>query len=331
MGGGFLLFVVVACCSSAPASDNAGNRGGPLAVPSDFSHLLSPPGVNDDFGRPAAIHHDPLTGEILVADMGRNRILIFDKSGAFRFSFSGGDRFSTPTDLTVEPEGTILILANVGNRRELVRCDFDGMFLGLVNLEHHGGALPADYRSVAVASGGRVVVSEHATRAVEVHGRDGSLLKRFPVLDSLDPEEVYGQGIGKISVHDDLVYVPIPTLGTVRVFDLDGEHLRSFGYPGGKVGQLAFPIAAEVAPDGTVLVLDKNRFAVLCYRPDGRFAGEFGGKGAAPGWFYYPGLLAVDGDGRIYVGQVFKSRVQVCRIPESIRIRIHDAGPGSRS
>ena len=38
----------------------------------------------------------------------------------------------------------------------------------------------------------------------------------------------------------------------------------------------------------------------------------------SPGWFYHPTLLEADADGLVYVGQIFRNKIQVCRIPDFI-------------
>ena len=70
--------------------------------------------------------------------------------------------------------------------------------------------------------------------------------------------------------------------------------------------------------DGLVMVLDKMRFNIVCFSHEGRFLGEFGGKGISPGWFYFPSLLVADGSDQVIVGQIFLNRVQICRIPRFI-------------
>jgi hypothetical protein len=74
-------------------------------------------------------------------------------------------------------------------------------------------------------------------------------------------------------------------------------------------------------------VLDKHRFATVCFNGEGRFLGEFGGQGTAPGWFYHPTWIAVDGADRAYIGQIFQNRIQVCAVPASIsRVALALAG-----
>ena len=60
---------------------------------------------------------------------------------------------------------------------------------------------------------------------------------------------------------------------------------------------------------------------MLCYTSQGKFVGEFGGKGISPGWFYFPSSLATDALGQVYISQVHLNRVQVCRVPDSIHNR----------
>ena len=44
---------------------------------------------------------------------------------------------------------------------------------------------------------------------------------------------------------------------------------------------------------------------------DGKFLGEFGGKGWLPGWFQGPMDVDIDREGRIYVADSFNRRIQI--------------------
>jgi hypothetical protein len=74
-------------------------------------------------------------------------------------------------------------------------------------------------------------------------------------------------------------------------------------------------VAAEVTASGQVLILDKNRFNVVCFTREGRFLGEFGGKGLSPGWFFQPSLLAVPTSDLVVIGQIFQNKIQICTLP----------------
>jgi len=80
-------------------------------------------------------------------------------------------------------------------------------------------------------------------------------------------------------------------------------------------------VAVEVSPEGLIMVLDRNRYCVVCFSADRKFLGEFGGKGISPGWFMGPSLLSVPSADRAIVGQLFRNKIQVCAVPEFIRAK----------
>lgn len=59
-----------------------------------------------------------------------------------------------------------------------------------------------------------------------------------------------------------------------------------------------------LAVDGlsNIYVLDKTNAVVLKLGPDGHFIDKFGGRGDQPGQFSTPDDIAVDGQGRVYIG-----------------------------
>ena len=64
--------------------------------------------------------------------------------------------------------------------------------------------------------------------------------------------------------------------------------------------------------DGNLLIIDQQRNMIVRWSvEDNRCLGDYYGLGAAPGYLYYPSDLALDGQGRLYVGQGFEGRVQV--------------------
>ena len=81
-----------------------------------YSRLLRLPSRSDVFGDPRAVTADRRTGEIFVADSRFHRVAIFDADGAFRYLFTGGDVWSAPVDIAVDPDGYVLLLATVGGK-----------------------------------------------------------------------------------------------------------------------------------------------------------------------------------------------------------------------
>jgi DNA-binding beta-propeller fold protein YncE len=289
----------------------------PTAVPAEFVREILPPGISNGFVRPSGVAVDPVRGEVLVADPGNNRIVIFDEHGTYRYEFAGGDRFAVPLDVAVDSRGLIYVLGSTSRGRGVFRFDFDGLYLSQLTFEAPVGGEPADPASFAVDDHDRLYVLDAAGLRILRYDADGSLAGAFAVAADLDEgtrEEVH---LGSIAIAGGEIFIPDASVGTVYVHSLDGARVRSIGHKGNEVGQLSFPVDVAVSGD-VVLVLDKHRFNVVCFGLDGEFRGEFGGKGTSPGWFYHPTILAADGAGQVYIGQVFQSKVQLCRIPPFI-------------
>jgi hypothetical protein len=183
-------------------------------------------------------------------------------------------------------------------------------------------------RGMAMDSRDRLYLLDHGALRMLICDRDGAVLSAFELDRDTDTEARNELLFGSPTVTHDRILVPVSTLGTVRVYAHDGTILRHVGYHGTNVGQLIFPVDVAVTEAGLILVLDKHRFNVVCFDPAGRFLGEFGGRGSSPGWFYHPSVLAVDGDTRVYIGQVFQNKVQICRLPEFIRTGFLSATSG---
>ncbi len=312
------------------ATDPALSAGGPpldrLSVPAEFVTQLVPPGTSNHLRRPSAIFVDGKFGEVLVADPGNNRIVIFDRGGTYRYEFSGNGYFSVPVDLVVDSRGFIYVLGSTAQGRRVFRFDFDGMFQGEVPVKAPVTGQDPLITDIAIDATNTLFVLDEAGQQVSRHDLKGRLLGAFPLLEGMDPRLKREQTFGSIAIRADTVLVPVPTLGAVYLYAKDGEFVRAMGHKGTNVGELNFPTAVAVTGDDLVLVLDKHRYNVVCFDMSGRFHGEFGGMGARPGWFYHPTLLAVDDEHQVYVGQIFENRVQVCRIPDSITARYHREG-----
>jgi hypothetical protein len=289
-----------------------------MSVPAEFVRDLQVPGRANRILRPSAIFVDHQFNETFVADPGNNRIAIFDSNGVFRFEFSGGGEFSTPVDLAVDAEGFIWILGTTKAGRRLFVFDFDGLFVRNVPLPLAEDSSVINVANFDLGPDGEVYLLDRIKSRVYVTAADGKSLRDFGLLTGLDEAVRREQILGKIRVQADRLLVPCGSLGHVYVHDLNGDLLRVVGRKGTRVGELSFPVAAVMNDDGLLLVLDKHRFNVVCFDPEGKFQGEFGGRGSNPGWFYHPTLLDRDSQGLVYIGQIFQNKIQVCRIPDFI-------------
>lgn len=103
-------------------------------------------------------------------------------------------------------------------------------------------------------------------------------------------------------------------------FNEDGKVLRILGKPGvSHAGRDSFfqPTAVVVAPDGDIFVADGHTAGpghtdrVVKFTPQGRFLMQWGHEGMAAGELDVPHCLAIDKEGRIYVGDRWNNRIQV--------------------
>lgn len=106
----------------------------------------------------------------------------------------------------------------------------------------------------------------------------------------------------------------------VLEFSRDGHLLRTLGRPGiSGSGPDTFhePDAVLVAPDGSIFVSDGHTASptanarVVKFDKDGKFVRQWGGHGMRPGQFNVPHCLAMDSQGRLYVGDRWNNRIQV--------------------
>jgi len=105
---------------------------------------------------------------------------------------------------------------------------------------------------------------------------------------------------------------------TVLKFSPEGELLMTLGTPGvAGDGEDTFrqPSDVLVAPDGSIFVVDghgsggNNR--VVKFDADGSYLMEWGSTGAEDGEFRDPHALAMDSQGRLFVGDRGNSRIQI--------------------
>jgi len=297
-----------------------------FSAPAEFVRELGLPGAANHWLRPAAIFVDRNFDELFVADPAHNRVLILDSSGTFRHEFSGGDHFSMPRDVAVDSKGQIYIVGSTIEGRRLFQFDFDGLFIREFDITGVPDSTQIEIGTIALdAEDNLYIYDVHGIRVVSFDS-EGKFRHAFRILGKLSEELRREQVVGSISVGGGRIFIPVGSLGTVEIYSLDGQFLRTIGYKGNNIGELNFPVAATLTNDDLLLILDKHRYAVVCFTLEGKFLGEFGGKGYQPGWFYHPTLLAVDNQDMVYIGQIFLNRIQACRIPQFIYDRAGISG-----
>ncbi|GAB4376005.1 MAG: hypothetical protein Kow0062_15750 [Acidobacteriota bacterium] len=307
---------LVAAALLAAAMLPAGARGEPIAKVG-FARQLEIPSAWETFRRPTAVHADLHAGEVFVVDGGAHRIVIFDARGLERYVIRGGATFRGGSDVAVDPEGRILVLARHEGRQEVIELDFDGADPRVIDLDlpASAGDGDGDERLVSLAlspDGATLYLLDEARRRLLLFARDGHLRATVDLAADLDERRAREMILTRVDVYLDTVLVPDPMSGRVLLFDLDGRPAGSVGIQGGTACTTGFPVAAALADDGVVYVLDRQKALISAWdRTTNRCLGEAAGIGETPGRLYQPIDLALDGDGRLYTAQGLASRVQM--------------------
>ncbi len=107
------------------------------------------------------------------------------------------------------------------------------------------------------------------------------------------------------------IYVTDEGTNSVRVFNEDGEFIRSWGKLGTGDGEFNNPFGITVSESGFVYVVDKKNNRIQVFNTDGIFLTKWGSQGAGPGQFNFPHFLAVSRSGLVYVADRLNNRIQV--------------------
>jgi DNA-binding beta-propeller fold protein YncE len=163
---------------------------------------------------------------------------------------------------------------------------------------------------IAVDASLRVYVADAVARRVVVYDRFGLFLRTIGDQALLaKPTDV------AVVASGERVYV-VDTGGidsdhhAVVAYDAEGQKRFEIGGRGSGPGQFNLPVAASVAADGTLYVLDAGNFRVQAFTPEGRLLRAWGGVGRSFGHFARPKGIAVDADGIVYVVDAAFGNVQ---------------------
>lgn len=242
-------------------------------------------------------------GRILVTDVGRGAIFVFDARQGKLFIWNqadAGDTFSSPIGIT--PGANDEILVADADLQRIVRLSQAGQPLGSIG----NGQLQRPTGLVRDPLGKKIYVADTRAHHIAVFNDAGQLLRKFGK-QGKRPGEFNAPT--HLSLTQNKLYITDTLNSRIQILTTEGEPLKTFGKRGLYVGNLTRPKGVTVDIDGNVYIVESYYDHLLIFSPEGEFLLAIGGTGGGVGNFYLPAGTWSDQQGRIYVADMYNGRV----------------------
>ena len=245
--------------------------------------------------------------EIAVSEYGNGRISLFSSDGTYLISFGkrgqNNGEFSFPCGIIFDKNHNILV-ADCHNPRVQV-FDRNGNFLrkfGEQGCLDHQLNKPV---GLSIDDNDDIIVTDqgYLNSAIKIFSPNGKYLRKFGEAGSLtQPYHCIQNG----------QYFIVSDTCSIKMFNLDGEFIYTFGKKGVNDGELNKPRYLSVSKDGLLMVCDSYNHRVQVFElPSGKFVTKFGCKGSERGEFRNPNGTANLSDGRIVLCDQLNDRIQI--------------------
>jgi len=126
--------------------------------------------------------------------------------------------------------------------------------------------------------------------------------------------------------NENRLYVTDESLSQVKIFDIEGNFLDTWGKGNRKAESIRAPSGVCVDRDNTVLVVEQNRSCVTKIDTKGNIISRFGCPGDGEGEFDLPWGITTDRMGNIYVADWRNDRIQKFDPKGEFLMQIGDSG-----
>jgi DNA-binding beta-propeller fold protein YncE len=253
-------------------ADTLGHRILHISPTGEVLHAWGEHGVGEgQFNEPWGVAVDD-AGNVYVADTWNHRIQKFDAQGTYLLNWgtfaqvgmgdaSGWGAFFGPRDVAVGPDGNVYV-TDTGNKRVQVFGP-EGAFLR----QFGGGGREAgkldEPVGIALDAAGQIFIVDTWNHRVQVFTNDGFPLRQWDLASWQinNPEEK-----PFLAVHEDRVYVSVPSQGRVLAFTSDGTYVWGVEQGSDGVSPLTFPEGILVGPDGVLYVADAHTGKVIGFQ-----------------------------------------------------------------
>ncbi len=258
-----------------------------------------------DLQAPIGIAVTPSGDRIYVVESdGERQVKVFDREGELLFSFSPPDttRFDrAPVYITLDDDGNVYVSDR--RRHTIDIFDADGNYQGEFPVPREDNFWSP--LGVDIVNGQLLVTDvtkdKHSVLFVNM---DGTITLEFGT-EGEDPGQFWFPNAAAIDSQQ-RIYVSDGNNGRLQAFAPDGQFLTS-------IGSISLPRGMTVVDDRLYLV-DAVAHSVWTYDVKGdqpELLFDFGEYGAGDGQFNFPGDIALDETGRLYITDRVNGRVQV--------------------
>lgn len=221
--------------------------------------------------KPTGIAVTP-TGEVLVADTGAQRIMIYDSGGRYLRAIGNRDHLQRPTDVAVDwQRGRVYVVDTGGiesQEHRLVVYDWrSGEYLQSIGTRGEADGQFNLPLQVAVDSDGQIYVTDSGNFRVQAFNPDGSFRLAFGALGRYPGQFARPKGIATDPLGN--VYVVDTAFGNFQIFDAQGSLLLFIGKRGeaGRPATYQLPAGIGIDADGRVYVVDQFFRKIDVFRP----------------------------------------------------------------
>lgn len=246
-------------------------------------------------------------GLVLVADLGLDAVVVFDRDGVYQRQWAVTD----PNALAVSPStGHVLTLRTA--TCTVTEHDDTGTPVQSFGACGPGTGLLSGPTGLAVGADGSVYVVDSGHDRVQQYTSTGTPIRSWGSGGPGDGQ--FQSPVAIARAPDGSILVTDRTRDDVQVFTADGTFVRKWGTTGDGDGQSQDVTGVAVAPDGTVATTDLGTSTipprVQRFAADGTFLSRWGVRGTLTGELDAPRGIAIGTDGALFVVENANLRVQ---------------------
>ena len=219
-----------------------------------------------EFRLPAAmVLHNRL---LYIADYRNNRIVVLDEKGNYQNEWTNPE-MSDPEGIAADDDGNIYV-ASYGNGK-ILKLNTEGELINSWTNASNDGSLQLKHPHGIFVYNNSVFVTELlGDISVIQYSLDGEFINKFGNEDRhwklKYPTSLW--------VHKDKVLVADAVAHQIKIFDTDGNYIKSLGELGLDYGQFFYPYGVGVDEDETIYVGDTHNHRVQFFTMEGNYIGS---------------------------------------------------------